>query len=122
MNLCVKCKKMYAISKTGIVISLGNSACKSGDLYTCPGCGSQIVVGLGATYHDPLIAANGFASIQFDPDTMQTPDRTVRLNAMEGACALETVFDSGVVDPGSELDAALRKGLSALNFIVEDLV
>lgn len=120
MSLCVKCKKLYAISKTGIVITLGNNACRSGDLYTCPGCGHQIILDLGLAYRDPLMAAN--CALVFDPETMQKPDRTVRLNAMEGACALETVFDAGVVDPGSELDVALRKGLSALNFLTEDLV
>lgn len=76
MNLCIPCKKMYKCTKTGATISFGNNACRTGDVYTCPGCDHQIITGTGATYHDPI--TSNHANYKFNAQTMQLPSPSKR--------------------------------------------
>lgn len=114
MNLCAGCGKQYKVIQTGVVVNFGTH-CKSGDISECPSCGNKLVTGLGDAYREPF--AGDLAAYTFNPETMNNPNRTMRLNALEGSEALQVVIDSGIVDPGSEFSKQLQKGLEALKWL-----
>lgn len=59
--ICVPCERFYRCEKNELLFLLHNVSIWEGDLYKCPKCNHQIIVGIA---EEPLVT-------QFDPNFRQ---------------------------------------------------
>lgn len=50
--ICLPCEVSMYPEKNGVVIKYSHDGFQNGDLYKCPKCGRQIIVGFGQVYHN----------------------------------------------------------------------
>ena len=50
--ICVKCQTSMRCEKNGVRVKYSVQEAQNGDLYQCPTCGNQIIVGFGVKYID----------------------------------------------------------------------
>lgn len=70
--VCAACKKEMRCRKNGIFVAIRTlSSCRyyghSGDKYTCPDCGTSVIVGFGQSTHADITDPNRVICL-YDPD------------------------------------------------------
>ena len=50
--ICVSCQLSMKCEKNGVKVKYSTNEAQNGDLYQCPMCGNQVIVGFGAKYWD----------------------------------------------------------------------
>ena len=48
--ICVKCQTSMRCEKNGVKVKYSSREAQNGDLYECPKCGNQVIVGFGMKY------------------------------------------------------------------------